>query len=296
MQYRPGKIFGRAGLESSVMDRAAVMAPFNYVDGDKVERPKFAFTFGAQGGLPLETHVLPVVDAAGLEQPPRLDDYGFQLVRLDATPTRDLPSDAIEQHWVPAVREKLKQITGADEVIAWGFGMRYSDPSQDPRKNKTIANPSRRVHGDFSPTNFGAEIDHEDVEAEIAAVSGGRKLTRWVGYNAWQAYSEPPYDTPLVFCDKRTVSPEALVIGTGSSKERPDFTMDLPFFVYDPQHRWYYYSAMRPDETVLFIGIEPLGDGRNDFVPHTAIDDPTCPADAPPRCSVEVRAMALYFE
>ena len=35
-------------------------------------------------------------------------------------------------------------------------------------------------------------------------------------------------------------------------------------------------------------------DGRARFTPHTAFDDPTTPAGAPPRQSIEARALAFF--
>jgi hypothetical protein len=35
-------------------------------------------------------------------------------------------------------------------------------------------------------------------------------------------------------------------------------------------------------------------DGRTRFVPHTAFLDPTAPADAPPRESIELRTFVFY--
>jgi hypothetical protein len=36
-------------------------------------------------------------------------------------------------------------------------------------------------------------------------------------------------------------------------------------------------------------------DGRARFTPHTSFDDPTTPPGAPPRQSIEARALAFFF-
>ena len=63
---------------------------------------------------------------------------------------------------------------------------------------------------------------------------------------------------------------------------------------FNPAHRWHYFRDMTPDEALIFVTNEgdPL---RPHHIAHTAFDDPTCSADAAPRSSIEIRAVA-YFE
>jgi len=51
---------------------------------------------------------------------------------------------------------------------------------------------------------------------------------------------------------------------------------------------------MTPDEALIFVTNES-DPRRPHHVPHVAFDDPSCPATAVPRSSVEVR-VAAYFE
>jgi len=51
---------------------------------------------------------------------------------------------------------------------------------------------------------------------------------------------------------------------------------------------------MQRDEALVFKTYDSATDGRARFVPHTSFDDPTAPADAPPRRSIEVRAFAFF--
>jgi hypothetical protein len=45
---------------------------------------------------------------------------------------------------------------------------------------------------------------------------------------------------------------------------------------------------------VLIKCYDSLDDGRARFTAHTAFDDPTTPADAPPRESIEVRTLVFF--
>jgi hypothetical protein len=62
---------------------------------------------------------------------------------------------------------------------------------------------------------------------------------------------------------------------------------------YNPNHRWYYIPEMRTDEALLLKCYDSATDGRTRFGPHTAFIDPTTPADAPLRESIELRTLGV---
>lgn len=51
---------------------------------------------------------------------------------------------------------------------------------------------------------------------------------------------------------------------------------------------------MTMEETLVFRCYESMTDGRVRYTPHASFDDPTTPQDAPPRESIEIRALALF--
>lgn len=51
-------------------------------------------------------------------------------------------------------------------------------------------------------------------------------------------------------------------------------------------------SAMTADEAFVFRGFDSDPD-RAEQVPHSAFEDQTCPPDAPPRASIEIRMFAF---
>jgi hypothetical protein len=51
---------------------------------------------------------------------------------------------------------------------------------------------------------------------------------------------------------------------------------------------------MTPEEAIVFKVYDSAKDGRARFTPHTSFDDPTTPADAPPRESIESRMFAFF--
>ena len=63
---------------------------------------------------------------------------------------------------------------------------------------------------------------------------------------------------------------------------------------YNPNHRWFYIPEMTPDEAILLKCYDSATDGRTRFGPHTAFVDPTTPADAAPRESIELRTLVFH--
>ena len=58
-------------------------------------------------------------------------------------------------------------------------------------------------------------------------------------------------------------------------------------------HGWYYFSNLTSDEVLVFKAFDSAApDAYN--AAHTAFDDPTAPADAAPRASVEARFVAFF--
>ena len=73
-----------------------------------------------------------------------------------------------------------------------------------------------------------------------------------------------------------------------------DRTGETYAVTHDPRHRWYYVSAMARHEALLLKCFDSARDGTARFAPHTAFEDPTAPADRPPRESIELRTIAFF--
>jgi hypothetical protein len=95
---------------------------------------------------------------------------------------------------------------------------------------------------------------------------------------------------PLAICDAASVAPDDLV---AADLVYPDRVGEVYNAVHRAAHRWYYVPDMEADEVLLFKGYDSKTDGRARFTLHTAFDLTSTPADAPPRESIEVRALAF---
>jgi len=114
---------------------------------------------------------------------------------------------------------------------------------------------------------------------------------RFAIIQVWRAIADPIRSNPLAMADARSVAAEDLLIAERRYPNRVGQTYRLK---YSPAHRWYYFPLMRRDEAVVFKVYDSAKDGRARFTPHTSFQDPATPAGAPPRQSIEARALAFF--
>lgn len=111
--------------------------------------------------------------------------------------------------------------------------------------------------------------------------------------NLWRPISHAALDYPLALCDYRSIDPKADLAPI--TLRYPDRDGETYGVKYNPAHRWKYLRGMEPDEVVLIKCSDSVDDGSVAVLtPHTAFADPTTPADAPPRESIELRALVFY--
>ena len=79
-----------------------------------------------------------------------------------------------------------------------------------------------------------------------------------------------------------------------AERRYPDRVGQTYRLMYNPQHRWYYFPRMRRDEALVFKVYDSARDGRARFTAHTSFVDPESPTGAPPRQSIEARALAFF--
>ena len=63
---------------------------------------------------------------------------------------------------------------------------------------------------------------------------------------------------------------------------------------HNPDHQWFYFPALEEDRTILLKCFDSAEDGRARFTAHTAFEDPGSMSGAPPRESLELRALVFF--
>jgi hypothetical protein len=250
-------------------------------------RPRYYANDHSRDLLEIDVRSMHIADARALS--PTLDREGFMLVAHHSAVEDFTDSAAVLTIHRAEIAALIERESGADLVLVNAPGvLRFSEKSaQAGSLNNSM--PARFAHVDIS-----------DVTAERFAAQStpkGKALRRHAHYNVWRAISDPPQDVPLTLCDARTVSPDDLIAADAIFDEpgKPEWSFEGWVVAHSPAHRWHWFSNMKRDEAIIFK-TNDSDPAYAHCVPHVAFDDADCPVDAPPRASIEMRAIAFWFE
>ncbi len=252
-------------------------------------KPKYHANDTSLDVLNIVQEQVPIEDIRSWDAAPSLDVEGFHLYPHKSVVTDFTRVEEVERLHGEEIRDLLLAVCGADQVQVTGRPiLRFGEKSQSSGALDN-SRPARLVHIDVSDAT--AQGFYERFQAQQP-----RKVRRFVQFNVWRALSVPPQDVPLAVCDARTVSPEDLLPADAMFDRNGEIVFSFEGLVirHNPKQRWAYYSNMRSDEALVFKTND--SDRRYaHFVPHGAFDDPSCPPDAAPRCSVEMRGLAVWY-
>ena len=255
--------------------------------GRGVARPRYYANDHSRDVLDVAPVKMPITDARGCAV--TLDGAGFTIL-----PHRSSIADFADRAAVDTVHrgeivELVAGLSGADQVLVSSPGLlRFSEKS--PRSGALDnSRPARFAHVDISDATAA-------VFAQRAAPAG-RRLVRFAHYNVWRAISAPPQDVPLAVCDAQSVAADDLIPADAifDSPGQPEWSFEGLVLAHGTAHRWYWFPDMTRDEALVFK-THDSAPGRAHCVPHVAFDNPLCGPDAPPRASIEMRAVALWFD
>lgn len=212
-----------------------------------------------------------------------LDREGFRLVRHDSAMLNFYDAEEVRCVYYPELVQMLKEVTGASKAVIFAHDVRSSDKSK--QDGDRVREPVSSVHNDYTPIS-GPQMVREALPPDEAEQ---RMRKRVVEINIWRPIREPVLTRPLAVCDARSIAPGDL-IPTDRYLKHEVFMM-----TYNPAHRWFYFPRMLNAETLLIKGFDSMLDGRARFTAHASFADPETPPGAPPRESIEARAL-LFFD
>jgi hypothetical protein len=274
---------------ATTLDLPHVRAELHYL-GHMTERPR-NYTFDPPPGVPRsntvhESHIVPIHDLREIEAEISLDREGFELLG-HVSAVRDFYDDQEVRSVYYAEAERLiKEATGASRVFVFDHTVRRRVAGADDRSSGQPRQPATRVHVDHTATS-GPQRVRDLLGDEADELLRGRVQV----INLWRPIRGPLRDAPLAVCDAQSVEPGDLVPSDLVYQNRVGETYAVK---YNPNHRWFYVPEMQPDEALLLKCFDSKTDGRARFMPHTAFDDPTAPADALPRESIELRTLVFH--
>lgn len=253
-------------------------------------KPRFHANDHGLDTVPLDPRVLPIIDARYLADPPTLEREGLTIMRMP-TAVADWRDSAQVAAIHPAeVIAFAQALTGADAVVMSGpASLRFGERSPEAG-SRDNSNAARLIHSD---TSHSASFDF----AEASNPYPERKIRRVAQHNIWRTFSGAPQDVPLAMCDARSVADGDVILAEAAFDRQGKiiWSFEAVLLRYNPAHRWLYYSNMDPEEVLVFKRHD-TDTGKPCMVPHTGFTDPSAPADAIPRASVEVRTIAYWYD
>jgi hypothetical protein len=219
-----------------------------------------------------------IEDARGREDAFTLDRNGFQFVRSASKVADFYAPDEVERIYYPEVEALLRDTLGARRVKIFDHTVRNVARSG-------AREPSRRVHNDHTVNSAPRRV-HDHLGDDAAELLKGR----FGIVNVWRPIRGPVQDSPLALCDARSFGDDDLI---ASDLVYPHVRGETSSVAYRPGHRWFYFSDMQSDEALVIRVHDSADDGRARLSFHTSFDNPLAPG-APPRESIEVRALVFY--
>jgi hypothetical protein len=213
-----------------------------------------------------------------------VETNGFMLVQHASAMRNFFDLDELKRVYYPEVQALIAKATGAKRVVVFDHTLRSGDETE--REARLLREPVLSAHNDYTEWS-GPQRVRELMGGEAESLLA----RRFAIVQVWRPIVDPLQSNPLAMADARSVEPADLLIAERRYPHRIGQTYRLK---YRPSHRWFYFPRMRRDEAIVFKVFDSQKDGRARFTPHTSFDDPATPPGAPPRQSIEARALVFF--
>ena len=264
---------------------ASIEATVNYLL-ETGETP-FTYTGGpgsteVRSGGTMDPHRVTIRN--GRQQRFVLEENGFRFVDHPTKVKNFFDADEVARVYYPEMEALIKAESGAKRVVVFDHTLRTAD--DDFREEHKIREPVRRAHNDYTEWSGPQRVrDLMGDEAEELL------RHRFAIIQVWRPIRYPVETHPLAICDAKSMSEKDLTV---SERRYPNRIGQTYAILYNPAHRWYWFPHMRREEAIVFKVYNSLKDGRARWTAHSAFDDPTSPANARPRESIEIRTLAFF--
>jgi hypothetical protein len=213
-----------------------------------------------------------------------LDRSGFQLLGHRSALRDFSDEEAVRSLYYEESAHLLRDATGAEKVVVFDHTLRDSELGS--RASAALREPVRRVHNDQTFVSGPRRVrDHLPPEE-----ADERLKHRFAIVNLWRPLATVER-LPLALCDARSIAPEDRVPSDLVYRDKVGETYS---FLHNAAHRWFWFPKLRPDEMLLLKIYDSLTDGTARLTAHTAFENPADAPDAPPRRSIELRALLFW--
>lgn len=269
-----------------------VRAIFNYTRDTGVQ-PEIYF-YEPPPGTPMrqpgdDPRVMPVHDGWSRAETFSLDREGFALAEFGRSAFDRWDDDAaIRDEFYGSVTEFVRRSVGARRVVIFDHTIRRKGNEQQQTAEHTTTQraPVMVVHCDYTPLSAPLRVRQllpDEADALLAR--------RFAFYNFWKPLRRRVEEKPLAMCDATSTLAEDFLTLKMNYRDRIG---QIYVLRHSPQHHWWYFPRMTPEQAVLLKTYDSETDGRARFLGHSAFDHPDTPADAPRRESIEIRTIAFF--
>jgi len=224
-----------------------------------------------------------IFDARPVADGLSLDREGFAFTRHDTAVTDFYDEKQVREIYYPEIERLVARATGAEKVLVFDHTIRSAERAVE----RGLRTPVQMVHNDYTDKS-GPQRVRDLLPADEAEA---RLKHRFVEINVWRPIKGPVQAWPLALADARSIAAADVI---PCDLIYADRTGEILYGIYNPNHRWNYFPRMERHEAALIKCYDSLRDGRARFSLHTAFEDPTTPENAPPRESIEIRALAFF--
>ena len=263
-----------------------MMASVRYIE-PLVVRP-YVYCYDPPPGVAISNYrrdvrVVRIEDARPFAGDLPWEDHGFRLADAPVHGLRLSDHDAVRSRWYSPACDLVRKVTKAKEAVVFDHTFRKNIAARD--SSPDCRPPVTQVHVDG--------VDH--IAAEFVRQEHPAKADRWLNgrwqiINVWRPLVGPVVDSPLAFCDGRSIRATDLV---PTDLYFPEGRIGLTYQIaFHPNHQWRYIPEMTCNEVVLFKCYDSKVDASVRFVPHSAFEIPDTPPSVEPRQSIEIRIFA----
>ena len=273
--------------QSALAADAAIRASLNYIVDTGVKPVNE--TYGPNGLMRVQSanfarHVVPITDGRPLRESFSLDTSGFVLADHPTAMKNFLDPSELKSVYYREMEKLIAAESGATRVHVFDHTLRSGD--KEARETLKIREPVRAVHNDY--TEWSGPQRVKDLLPDEAPDLLSR---RFAIIQVWRAINAPIARDPLAIAEAGSLAQRDFI---AAERRFPDRVGEIYQFAYNPAHRWFTFPHMRRDEALVFKVYDSAKDGRARWGAHTSFDDPTTPANAGPRESIEIRAFAFF--
>ncbi|KEF62922.1 uncharacterized protein A1O9_00896 [Exophiala aquamarina CBS 119918] len=283
---------GRVASNGTAAARKDVKANFNYTKD--VEKRTELYFYDSEAAKDIhepgdDAHEMAVHDGWYRADSFSIDKEGFS-VKSFKTDYQDWEDEeSVKENFYPEIVDFIKKTTGAKRVLVFDHTIRTK--ANEKKKLTQETNTSQRAPVMLVHCDYTAESGPIRVK-QLLADEADELLTRRVAFlNVWKPIYRVVEERPLAMCDVSTSPSDDFFKLYLNYRDRVGENYVMR---HSPNHKWWYFPQMTPEQVIILKTFESETDGRARFVGHSAFDDPTSAPDAPARESVEIRTIAFF--